>query len=209
LRVTTLRDIAFFLNSVTPDMTPAEWEKFLATTEKRRGLAGLFVVYSVNLGGKSKRVDRMTLAEAQGLRVEIARDLTYRDKHPDMPFASLFGSLNRLELKTEYSCIRLRLYGKPLPGQVILKVGKNRFVPRIRPKATTPKELLYVTLGAALMNSTLARLKKCLQCGKWIVGKNSGKKFCPSGCKDVFHYNARINSGYFKQYQQERRAHGL
>lgn len=183
-------------------MTPAKWEEFHKAARKRKLFGGVF--------RQPPFVDQIALAEAQSLRAEIARDLAYRDKNLNAPFGRLLGSLNRLELKTLYCCPSLAQYGKPLPGQVIIKVGKNRFVPRVFPEARTPKELLYVTLGAALTDGTLARLKMCLHCGKWIVGKNSGKKFCPSGCKDAFHYDARIKSGYFKNYQKERRrAYGL
>jgi hypothetical protein len=192
LRVTTLRDVAFFLNGVTPEMAPAQWEKFLNAAKRRNGLAGV--------------IERLTLDEAKGLRAEVARDLAYRDKNPGRPFASLLGSLNKLALKTQYACLPLRVYGKPLPGQAILKVGKNRFVPRIYPEAKTPKELLYVRLAAALMDGTLGRLKQCRSCGKWTVGKNAGKKFCSDTCRDTWHYDSRRRSGYFKVYQRDRRA---
>jgi hypothetical protein len=109
-------------------------------------------------------------------------------------------------LKTIYACPPLRVYGKTRPGQVILKAGKNHFVPQVYPEARTPKELLYVTLGAALMDGTLARLKNCLHCKQWIVGKNAGRKYCPSGCKDAFHNNARVKNGSAAQYQRARRA---
>jgi hypothetical protein len=201
VKIKILTDLAFFLNSVTPDMALAEWEKFHKAAQKRKAFSHVFTVPAFT--------ERVTLAEAQALRAEVARDLAYRDKNPKAPFASLLGSLNRLELKTVYQCLPLSVYGKPLPGQVILKAGGDSFVPRVYPKATTPKELLYVTLGAALMAGVLGRLKTCLHCNKWIVGKNTGKRFCSLACKDAFHYAARIKSGYFKDYQQERRAHGL
>jgi hypothetical protein len=201
LRVKILDDLAFFLNSVTRDMTAAEWEKFCKAAKKRALFSTLFI--------NPTFTERVMLAEAQGLRAEIARDLAYRDKNPQVWFASLLGSLNRLELKTVYGCTPLRLYGKTRPGQAILKAGKNRFVPRIYPKATTTRELLYVTLGAALMDGTLERVKTCGFCKKWTVGKNAGKKYCSDRCKDAFHYDARLKSGYFKNYQQERRAAGI
>jgi hypothetical protein len=198
LRGKELEDLAFFLNSVTSDMTAAQWKKFCKAAKKRGLLSDPFVNPSFT--------ERLTLREAQDLRTEIARDLSYRDKNPDAPMASLLGSLDGLELRTRYRCPPLRLYGKARPGQIILKVGKNRFVPRMYPEARTPKELLYVTLGAAFMDGTLSRLKTCLHCKQWMVGKNAGRKFCPSGCKDAFHYEQRSEVDYFSQYQRERRA---
>jgi len=176
-----LDDFAIFLNGVSPEMTPVQWEN-LCRGKKRSLFADIF----------TRTFDkRVTLDEARALRAEIARDLSYRDKDPDAPMASLLGSLDRLELKTKYQCMSLEMYGKTEPWQVILKAGKNRFVILTRPDAKTPRELLYVTLGAALMNGTLDRLKRCKLCGKWIAGKNAGRKFCSTRCKDNFNNEQR------------------
>jgi len=202
MRVTpkTLKDVAFFLDSVTPDMTPAKWGQFCKAANKRKLLSPLFRIPAFT--------EWVTLAEAQALRAEIARDLSYWDKNPQAPFARLISSLNRLELKTKYVCPPVGFYGKTRPGQAILKVGNNRFVPRVFPEAKTPKELLYVTLGVALIDGTLDRVKKCSQCGKWTMGK-AGRKFCPSSnCKDAFHNAARLkkNPEFFKDYMRDSRA---
>jgi hypothetical protein len=197
LRVNELDNLAFFLNSVTPDMTAAKWETFRKAAEKR----GLFSTPFLS----PPFTARVTLEEAQGLSAEIARDLRYRDKDPDVPMARLLGTLNGLELKTKYECHPVRLYGKPRPGEVILKAGKNSFVPKIYPEAKTVKELLYVTLGAALVDRTLDRLKTCLECRKWIVGKNAARKFCPDACKDNFNNRRRIKAGYFRKLRAVKR----
>jgi hypothetical protein len=107
----------------------------------------------------------------------------------------LLGTLNRLELKTKYDCNPVGFYGKPRPGQVILKVGKNQFVPRVYPEATTARELLYVTLGAALMDGRLERLKTCGFCKQWTAGKKTSKKFCSTVCKDNFNNQRRLSEG--------------
>jgi len=197
-----LNDFAFFLNNVTPEMNPEQWEKFRKAAMKRKLFCTPFYAPPFT--------ERVTLNEAKALRDEIAHDLGHRTKHPDaLWFARLLASLNRLELTTKYQCMPLRLYGKPHPGQIILKAGKTRFVPQVYPLATTPRELLYVSLGAALMDGTLERLKTCGYCEKWKAGKKAGWRFCSDRCRDAFHYNARIESGYFRDYQHERRAHGL
>ena len=195
MRVKTLNDFAFFLNSVTPDMTTEQWKKLAA--RKRALFADVFILPAF--------IEQVTLDEAKTLRTEIARDLGYRDKNPELWFASLLRSLNGLELTTQYACVPLRLYGKPRPGQIILKVGKNRFVPQVYPKATTPRELLYVTLGAAFRDGILERLKACESCKKWKAGKKAGWRFCSDPCRDAFHYDARIKSGYFRKYQRGER----
>lgn len=216
--MTTLDDIAFFLNSITPDTTPAKWKEFLARADKRTGLMGLFAADSLNSSGEAKRVEKLLLPEAKALSAEMASDLTYGTKKPKVlrirgvnklvpapPFAKLLETLNQLELKTEYACIPLRLYGKPRPGQVIIGVGKDRFVPRVYPKVTTPREWLYITLGSVLMDGTLGRLKTCSldSCGKWIVGKNAGRKFCSLACKDKFNNRRRLKNGYFQKRRQD------
>lgn len=200
MRVNILADVAYFLNAVMPEMTPAQWGEFQKVANKRKLLSDVFVTPAFS--------EQLTLDEAQALRGEIARDLAYRDKNPAMPFARLLGSLNQLGLKTKYQCLSLRLYGKPRPGQVILKVGKTRFVPRIFPEAKTTKELLYVTLSAALMDGSLGRLKTCRFCSKWMVGKNSGKKFCSILCKDNFNNQRRIDSGYYENRRKLIRKRG-
>jgi predicted nucleic acid-binding Zn ribbon protein len=197
LRVKELKNLAFFLNTVTPDMTESQWIKFCEAAKKRALFATPFA--------SPHFTDKVSLTEAKGLRAEIARDLIYRDKDPDAPMASLLGSLDRLELKTKYQCMSLEMYGPRSPWQKIIKVGKKSFVPLIRPEALTVKELLYVTLGAALMDGTLDRLKRCKRCGKWIAGKTTGRKFCSSRCKDNFNNEQRRADGTFAHYRKLKR----
>jgi hypothetical protein len=193
-----LDDFAFFLNNVTADMTPTQWGKFCKAAMKRKLFSPPFL--------SPLFTERVRLNEAKALRDDMARDLGYRSKNPEVWFAKLLASLNQLELKTEYRCMPLRLYGKPHPGQIILKVGKTRFVPLVSPKTTTPRELLYGTLGETLMDGTLDRLKTCESCKKWKAKKKAGWRFCSDRCRDAFHYDARIKSGYFKDYQKGQRA---
>jgi len=98
---------------------------------------------------------------------------------------------------------------RPRSKAKVMRIGNSDWIVEEKLGFRDPGNIghVYVLQGIAssLLSGEFGRLRKCPGCLNFFATDDLRAEFCSDKCKTDFNYKQRMEAGYYKKYQRERR----